>query len=208
MPLVSVEQAQVYLKAYRPEDEAFLQTLLNAAESVVKRRVDRRLEPEPALAADGTDTNPPVTKTFRVPRSGEVRVPDLRVVVTATFGGALLLNNELTDAYELTQREGDPATHFRVLRRGGGLDFAHVGSLFAASPKLSITGRWGFLPTPPEAVDAMYRIAARMFMERDARYADQVQAGIEAAAFSYYRELPSNVKFALEQLRVPKVALV
>lgn len=176
-----------------------MQRLLTASEALVQRYTGRKFDPTPALDDQNEDTLPPVIKQFITDRRGWVRLPDLRELVSITYGGSTLVNTEWNAAYELWARDGEPATHLQV----------QPEYLYPGRVPLQVSGRWGFLPVPAEVKEATYRMTARAYAERDARYADQVMSGMgEGAMFNYFKQLPPTVKLALEQLRQTKMAIV
>lgn len=218
--LASVEQAKVYVKSKRSsrddslttEEEQMLGLLLDAFEPFLIERTGRKVFPEPAFVGDPPlDTAPPVTKTFTYPIRGDLRVPDLREIVSVTLGGMTLTNlDDWLPTWELTQKEGHPATHFRLIN-------AAISPVIMTR-QLAITGRWGYTgpafdddDPQPYAVPGYLRHAlllmvARAYKKRDANYADNVQSGQTGDAFTYYKSLPEEVKMMIDTMRVPKFA--
>lgn len=182
-------------------------TLVKGASRFIANRSGRSFVPEPALVGEpGSDSGAPITKTFRVPRSGSVRIPDLRALTSVSFGGLALS----ADAFELVRVPTDeyPAVFIDVLDAPTGMSAYNLVTPQFRGPTVAITGRWGIWPVPEDVQVATAMLAARMFARKDARYADQVQAGIESAGFSYYKSLPDDIRAPIEMLRVRKVALI
>lgn len=212
--LAPIEVAQQYVTAERPENVSLLGRLLDAASAVVIRRSSRNFKVEPALVNTGTvqapvwvDSAAAVAKVLPV-RNGSVRLPDLRAVTSVAFEGFTLT----ADDYELTTVGGDDLPFIWMDFVPGAPAYDVVRSPYRTlRPKVTITGRWGIWPIPdlvPDVEYAVCAIAARMFSKKDARWADTVQAGLESAAFTYYKELPADVQGVIESLRPRKVALV
>lgn len=202
--LVPIEVAQGFLPgdggALRPENTSMFQTILRGATRTVINRTRRNFTVEPAFDSDGMDTGDPVTKSFIVDTNGSARIPDLRALTSVVYGGQTVTS----EAYELTPAPSDdyPFVFIDLLFNTG-----HI-SPYVTRPSVAITGRWGITPLPDDILVAICMLAARMFAKRDARWADQVQAGIESAAFNYYRNLPDEIKIPIEELRVQKIGLV
>lgn len=178
----------------RPEQGAFIDSLIGAASARIIKYTGRVFAPEPTA-----DTSPPVTKTFTV-RGSYVRVPDLRSVTSVAYNGITL---DPTYGYELWGADGEPSTHVKVLP-GAVSPFGG-----AMRPTLAITGRWGFTAVPDDIKDACCLWVARRFKAKDANYADTVMQGVEGAAFQYFNQIPVDVKMTLDAYRQQaRVAIV
>lgn len=204
--IVTSAEVTPYIKtaggSLRGDNESFVDRLIDAAEGFVQRHVQRKLAPEPALTGDPPqDTGNPVAKTFPVRRQGYIRVPDLRTVTSITLGGATLEDGlGYSIDFPETHYGREPATHVDVI--------GDVWVYGRQSTPLVITGRWGWNPVPPEIKDVICTLVARMFAERDAKMADQVQVGLEGTVFNYFKALPARSQQVIEDLRVPKFAFV
>lgn len=199
-----------YVK-YRPEDTPFIERLLDACSRRIIRYTGRTFFPNPALqGTPAADTGSPVLKTFTVPSSGYVTVPDLRTITAITLGGSPLLPYVPGGTgYELKGQQ-DEISEFGVYRYVK-VTAALSPYLVAGSAALAITGRWGFLAVPEDVKDACLLWVARRFKQKDANYADVVQSGIEAISQQYFNRLPEDIKMTLDAFSVkggPKVALV
>lgn len=207
MALATTDDVSPYLPSgsgVRPENVPLLGRLVAAASKTLINRTGRNFAVEPAA-----DTDPPVSKTFVVPRMGQVRLPDLRTATSVTFQGMAL--TEMLN-YELLRMPGDddPAVFLDLLPGSFGIiDFDVVRSPYVLQrPQITIVGTWGITPVPDELNYACCALAARMFSKKDARWADSVQASMESAAFNYYKDMPSDIKSIVESWRVKKVGVV
>lgn len=159
----------------------------------------RVLIPDPApVIAEGEDTSDPVTRTIEV-RGRRVLLPDAREVTEVTVDGTAV---ELggTAGYHLVARDGlfvRLDLHREYWERSwGGYRHPHQRSI-------EITGRFGFVKPPVNLIGAIYTLAARRYYEREAQYADAVVVGEGAAAQSYYKQLPPEVRVAFETFALP-----
>jgi hypothetical protein len=111
-----------------------------------------------------------------------------------------------------TGEYAEPVDHM-VLGYGYGLgmtlaqQFAYVLPQMYLANDLTITGRWGWSPTPPDVVDATLAVAARRYRERDAGFSDAYQTP-EGALLQFFKQIPASAKAALDLYRVPNIALV
>lgn len=210
--LATVDDVLPYLPSrgvtsQRPEDTAFTSALIRACSTRLVNYIGRSFVPEPALVGEPpADVAAPVSKTFTVRRSRYVTVPDLRTVTSITLGGLTLVDG---DGYELWGAPDQPTTTVKIL--GPMPPYrADLGGLGAYN-QLVVTGRWGFLTVPEDLKDACAMWVARRFAQKDARYADTVQAGIEGAAFTYSKNMPMDIQMTADFYRQgsgPKVALI
>lgn len=202
--LATVDELKAYLGSGVTGDPgSMFANVLEGTEAFAERYTGRRFSPDPALVqgpvgGDPTDTGSPVTKTFKV-EAGQrtVRIPDLRVLLSATLAGAALL-----DGYDFslgTYSDESPATHLFI---GQPLTYDPL----KMESDLVITGRWGFLSTPPDVKDAVLAMAARRYRERDASYADTVSAP-DGGILAYFRGVPERVKAVLDTYRLPRLAI-
>lgn len=170
----------------KPEQERAVRLLpqcLAAAEEFLDDYCKRQFMPEPA-APTGAGT--PVLKSFPT-RLGKwrYRIPDLRAAATVTLGGAALLPNVYYGGYELDDYDKWPAKTLRTSQ-------AAVSNLLVGS-RLEVTGWWGWWPIPAPINDAVYRLAARMYHERDATYSDALLLP-EGGVLQYFRQMPATVQ--------------
>jgi hypothetical protein len=200
-PLADITMARSYIKSYRAEDDAFLLSLLKACSQRIVNHTGRNFFPDPNLVNTGTtgapvwvDTAAAVTKEFPVRRNSKfITLPDLRELVSISFGGVALVTVPGSEAYTLWGKTDQPYTS---------IELTNVAlSPYASSNKLRVTGRWGFLAVPDDIKDALCMWVARRFKQRDANYADTVTQGIEGAAFSYSRQIPGDIKLTLDDYK-------
>jgi hypothetical protein len=206
--LVPIEVAERYVSTPRPENEQLLENMVDAASAFIIRRSKRSWVPEPALVNTGTadapvweDTAPPVAKVLRIDANGTIRVPDLREVVSVVTSAGTLLTE---DTYELDKSPGDDMpSSWMDLVPGTPASYDIVPSFFRTQQAtVTIVGRWGVSPVPADIQYACAAMAARMFSKKDARWSDRMQAGLESAAYDYFKEMPPDVKAIIESTRV------
>lgn len=188
-----------------------------------------------AIVTDcGFDSKPPVLKRFTTRGRSVVRVPDLRIVEAApdpriptvqgvSWYGRQLLPTQYQLGYDAYATGGadeaigsgitaEPSTEI-ILGYGAGsgwsvaAQFAFVLPIGYQNNDLSIVGRWGWMPPPPDIIDACYVVAARLYNERNAAYSDQMITQ-EGVVFSFFKQLPASTQAALDTYRVPNMALV
>jgi len=174
-------------------DEALLERLLDAAEVVAERYARRRFSPDPV-----DTTGPGIPKTFALTRNkSSLRVPDLRVVTSIVIDGALISDDDYRLSYGAST---EPATH--IYLRSGSYLYSWNGY---ADARITITGHWGFNPTPPDVIHAVLSSAARAYRMRDASYGDSVV--VEGGGnLNYVRQLSEEAKAILDSYRVPNFA--
>lgn len=180
-----------------PEADPVLSVMLESAGSFVERFTGRRFTPDPELV-EGEDTAPAIEKSVIVtPQDRLVRIPDFREVISVTLGG-MTLNpaNYMLGNYSA----GSPANQIELLQTA-------VPSLTQAETKLTLKGRFGFNPVPPDIIDAVLTIAARRYRERDASFSDSLQTS-EGGMLTYFRSLPSNVQLILRSYKLPRIAVL
>lgn len=211
MSIVGVDEVLWYgdLKEERVNGQR-VQDLIDAAEAFVSRYCRRQFAPEPTLAADGSDTNPAVTKTFVVPLGRRIlRITDLRSASVVALNGNPISNvmaGGVTLGYQLNGDTQEPTTSIDLLQPYGTATYGYSTSVYG-NGLLSITGRWGWNPVPPDVKDAIRALTIRMYRERDAAWADSV-ALPDGSVLSYFRTLPARVQGTLQQYRVPNLALI
>lgn len=193
-------------------DPRVINRILDGAEGFVETYTHRRFSPEPVFAEDGTDTNDPVLKSFKVGRIGSqstrnsirVRIPDLREYETVSLDG-----NELTEGIEFvfdTFAGDEPFTHIKLVNWNA---WVNPWTSLQAQSTLEITGRWGFSPTPSEIKSVVTYLAAREYRRRDAMYADAVDTGTGVFDFGVRGyNLTSEQQTLLDLYKVPQVAVV
>ncbi len=202
--LATVDELKAYLNERSVESDDLLAGILGGAEAFAERYCRRRFSPDPPLDSNGDDTGTPVTKILSTRGRSVIRVRDLRSG-TLTLGG-LLLNSAFDYEFGYAM-EGEPATHLFLMPRISTY-FARAPSMFGAFVNdLTITGRWGWSPTPDDVKDGVLTIAARKFRERSANWGDTVTFP-EGGAISYFRLMPASVKAAFDSYRVANLALV
>ncbi len=217
--LVDIEDVKDAAGVQRGDDDVLIERLISAAEVRVERWTGRRFSPEPALTGTPpADTSPAITKDIKVTSGARVRVPDLRSVVSVTYGGLGLQPDTgyvLEDSGGFTYADADgnfhdfPATHLRMYPGVGFQpNFDVVRGIAGWQPHIIITGKWGFYPCPEDVVDAVRTMVARAYKRKDANYADQVSAGVESVSLNYFRKLPQEVTDTLAYYRPPRLALV
>jgi hypothetical protein len=182
----------------------------------------------------GFDSNPPVARRYTTRGMKEIRVMDLRAIdpepdprIPSSGGiylyGRRLLPNQYFTGYGSYAPGGadeaigvgdyaEPADRV-ILGYGYGLgmtlaqQFAYVLPQMYLANDATITGRWGWNPTPPDIIDATYAVAARRYRERDASFSDQIVTP-EGMALAFFKTLPASVKGALDAYRVPNIGLL
>jgi hypothetical protein len=203
--IAALTDLQAYLKQdaalLSAQDLTFSQAVLDSAAGFVQKISGRIFSPQPALVG-GADTAPPVTKTFSARGRRRLRVPDLR------------LSNDL-----VVQLDGVSLTAATAYDLGPGLDeepatyitLSDISPYVAIRPLwtsiLTITGRWGFNPTPPEIKDAVCVLAARAWRDRDANWVDQMQTA-DGALYAYFRQLPQRVQDTVLGYKRTRVAVI
>ena len=181
---------------------------LDSAEATVKQLTGRYFYPTPALDDDGEDTNPEVTKSFRVRRrynsvsNGRrcirIRVPDLREASEVKLEGVVLTQGQ---DFDFDSFEGDePFTSVYLFQS------LSTGYTAGYSATLEITGRWGFLTVPGDVKESVLQIAARRYHRRNAMFADQVDTG--TGAFDFRGGVHPDVQSTLRRYRPVQTALV
>lgn len=197
MPLLAtLEEVTPFIKKagdLRDGDEDFVTLLLGAATRRIVRYTRRNFFPDPTPP----DTTP-VTKTFKVRGSNYVSVPDLRSVTAIDLNGAVLIEDE---GYELWGEDDEPSHTVKLL---------YLPQYVAVpTPKLTITGLWGFDAVPEDLKESTCTWVARAFKKRDANYADVVQQGIDAAMFQYFKNVPDEIKMTMDSYkRGPRIAII
>jgi hypothetical protein len=157
---------------------------LEAAEDFLEEYSGHRFENEVAA----TKVIPTRRKTF-------VRVPSLRALTSIDLDGVALQPGLGYDEPNFYQRM--PATHIKLLQ---------YPSAWLPG-RLSLTGDWGWYPTPSGVADCGYRLASRMYHERQATYSDAV-ATAEGGMLQYFRLLPATVQAQLDLIRIRKWGVV
>lgn len=189
---------------------AIFTTELLAAQGIVERYCQRRFSP--VLTPDdgsGGAVDANIAKTFTVGSSKFVRVPDLRTVSSIVLNGATL------DAttYDLGYRSDDMPTTFIELGWGNtrlptALTFGKVSAIGGLNPRnLVVTGKWGFASCPSDVKHAVLVLAARMYKQRQASFADTVMLD-NGSMIAYLKQLSPEVKLALDSYRVSRSAVV
>lgn len=216
--------------------DRMLTRALAGAEEFAERYCRRRFAPEPALDDEGKDTRPSIRKRFTTRGKTVIRIPDLRVVDEGAggvnfYGRKLYADTQYFLGYDGYGDEDEyggeghepgsdpgavvphePATEITLgygYGTGYGISgqFAYVLPLGYKANDLEIWGRWGFNPTPPSVLDAVYSIAARRYRERDASWSDTVVTP-EGGALSYFRQMPASVQAELDRFRITNWGLV
>lgn len=171
--------------------------MLDGCEQQVEKYTGRFFSPTPALDGDGGDTGTPVAKTFKV-RKATVRIPDLRTATSVTLDGATLTEGSGYDIEDY----GEPATHIKLLT------WTPYTWQLTAYSQLTITGRWGFNPTPADIKDATYRMAGRFYREREAMWSDSMETP-DGTGFlfrsSWIETMPKSVRGVLDMYALPRV---
>lgn len=173
--------------------------MADGAAGLLGKVTGREFYPTPALV-NGVDTAPSVTRTYAARGRRRIRIRDLRAVDSVLLDGVALTN---VYSYDLGPGlEDEPATW---------LDLNQLSPYIAVRPyytsTLAITGRWGFLVTPPEIWDAAAQMCAKAWKKAQANWADQM-ATPDGAMFAYFNALPEQVKLAVQQYRPLQLAVV
>lgn len=173
-----------------PDDEmlsSFLAAAFEQAQAPPPLGCGRTLWPDPA--ADGDD---PVDRTFTIGPGSVTRtvlIPDARQITAVTIDGTA------TTSYTPISRNGHIVA--LTLPAVAGTDATD------ATRQVVVTGRFGFSDIPVSLREAVYMLAARLYYERSAQYADQVAIAEGTAVQSYYRQLPPRVKLAFASFAPP-----
>ena len=189
-------------------DDAFLQQLLDEHSAIVEMLTGRSFTPNPPLASDGTDTLPVVTLTIDAAYRGTISIPDARVVTAISMDGNPLVAQD----YRLVgdRAGGVPVYHDLILQPLAGITpgWARAGwqTGWAVGRTLTITGRFGIWPVPPEIKGACLLMCARAYKEKDARYSDLVELPDGSAVHYYRSQLPPRVSMVLDNYAVQLVA--
>lgn len=181
-------------------DQRGWQVALDGAADYIGKISGRMFYPEPALVA-GADTAAPTTRTFSARGRTRMRITDLRSATVVQLDGSTLTSDIGYDIGPLGI-DGEPATYITLSMLS---PFITVRPLWTST--LSITGRWGFLPTPPCVKEAVLYMAARKIKRRDNAYADQI-ATPDGGMFAYFNSLPDEIKGAVMAYRVMHAAIV
>jgi hypothetical protein len=168
-----------------------IDTIIDGAEAFAEQYAGRVFAP-----ADEDDS--PVTRAFKVRGNRRIRIPDLRSHTAITLDGNALVEDQ---QFEFDTFGDEPYTSILLT------EWTPYSSPFLSrTATLSITGLWGFNPTPAAVRDAIIQIAARRYRKRDAGYSDQVDTG--TGAFDYRGSYPREAMDALSLYRMPHVAVV
>ena len=162
--------------------EAYLEAAFLQAQAPPPLGTGRLLTPDPASAGDE-----PVTRRIVTSGSRRIVIPDAREITEVRADGTVIS----TGGYATTSRQGHVV----------GLAFPN--SYSPVYEVVEVTGRFGFQSIPANLAEAIYTLAARMYYERDAQYADQVAVAEGTAVQSYYRQLPPRVKLVFASYAVP-----
>lgn len=184
------------------DDDLLLECLEEAfeqAQAPAPLGCGRLLIPNPALAGD-EDTADPVEQTVTT-RGRRIVLPDARSIAE------VLVDGEATTEYE-TITHADPSKLNLVVGLAIHEPYwrSYCGHGFRGARRrhtITVKGRFGFPKLPVSLRGAIYTLAARKYMERQAQYADQVPVGEGAAVQTYYRQLPPAVKLAFESFALP-----
>jgi hypothetical protein len=171
----------------------------------------RNLTPDPELAPGASENDPPIDTlepVERVLRPGGARgrhvlVPDAREIVSVTADGTALTVDADTDGYEVLKRDGHVVRITLTAGRrwcDGRWTWDQVAQPTRA---VTVVGRFGFAVLPDHLKEAIYQLASRMYLERDAQQADQVVLAEGMGVQSYYRQLPPRTKLAFASLALP-----
>ncbi len=161
----------------------------------------RQLYPEPATAEDE-----PVEKTYKV-RGRNVLLPDAREITKI-----VVIDDDASPEESEVELDDCETSEDHGLIVGLKLPrfqpkwWREQYPFYEHHHKrtVKVTGRFGFLVVPQELREGIYILAARMFYEREAQFADQVAVGEGATASLYYRQLPPRTRIAFESFAVAK----
>ena len=153
------------------------------------------------------------TKSFRL-RWRRIVLPDASEITAISVDGTAVpeaewrlqerdgyfVGFELTDSF--MQPGWSPVWGWGT--EGGGSTPALPPGYRQGDRTVAVTGRFGFGSIPPNLNEAIYLLAARMYYEKEAQFADQVAVGEGAVAQIYYRQLPPRARLAFESFSLPQ----
>jgi len=191
-----------------PKDDELLSEMLLAA--FVQSQEPAPLGCGRLLTATPPDSEPPITRTFHV-RGRRTAVPDARLITGVTWDGVVLPSYFTTERNGVTVAIECPPSHSATFFTWGGFGppFSERSPSYEERRErhtVEVTGRFGITPIPADLLEAIYTLAARMFYEREAQYADQVQiveGGGAAGVVQYYRQLPPRTRLAFASYTLP-----
>lgn len=166
-----------------------LPQVLEGAESWLRAKLRRQLEPSPALAGDPpADSADPVVRRVVVNGSRFVRVPDARVITKVEIDGVEIPDTDY-ETYAHPFPEGGPITRLELLgcRRGRVAE---------------VTGRFGFLELPAALHEAIITLAARRVYEESIGLVDSVSSDAYGSR-AYVKKLPVSVSMVITDFTVP-----
>lgn len=195
MSLVAIEDLRLAVNVGETFNPERLPQVLAGAESWIRGKVRRKLEPWPALVPIDPPTDPPtyidsaapVVHRVVVNGSRFVRVPDAREITRVTVDDVELAATD----YELHAHRypaDGPTTHLELLNRRGRV--------------VEVTGRFGFAAIPDELREAILTLAARRVYEESIGLVDSVNSDAYGAR-SYVKRLPVAISMVLADLTVP-----
>jgi hypothetical protein len=151
-----------------------------------------------------TATASGTVKTFRL-RWRRVLVPDATEIAGVMVGSESIseYHTQEADGYVIAIELPDSVVKAGWTPLWGWDAFPLPPGYVQGDRVVSVTARFGFTSIPPNLNEAIYLLAARMYYERQAEYADQVAVGEGATAQIYYRQLPPRVKLAIESFSIP-----
>lgn len=170
---------------------------LAGSEGFLERYTRHKWWPMPAAR-----TEPAVQQVYRVrPRvPARWEIDDITEETEVLLAGTALLPGSY--GYELDYyKVGEPACVLRLA------NVPNLYTLFGSTLDLAITGWWGWYPPPPEIVDGVYRLAARLYQERKAAYSDTVLLP-DSGIMTYFRQLPASVQAGVGAYMRPRVGSI
>lgn len=200
--IVTVDDLRIYLGHEGYEEKINPELLvrsIDSAETWIKNYTGRRFYADPAFE-DDVDSADPVTKSFTVRGRGWVRIPDLRTETEVSINGSVLTADVdyVLDDYN---SDGEPHTSIQLVSLSPWTNPFTLSSV----TRLSITGRWGFVPVPDDVKDSILALAARQYRRKDAMFSDVIDMG--NVSFEYTKGVPNFITDILDLYKMPRVAV-
>jgi len=151
-----------------------------------------------------------VTKTFRL-RWRRIVLPDASEITSVALEGVTVAGGEYhvveADGYVVGMELSDALVKQGWSTTWGWGEGGSPGALPSGYRQgdrfVAVTAKFGFASIPPNLNEAIYLLAARMYYEKEAQFADQVAVGEGATAQIYYRQLPPRARLAFESFSLP-----
>lgn len=202
MALASVAELKGYLDITKTGQDLLLQSLLDAVSARIESYTGRSFTQDPPPDSLGGDTLAPVTRdVFPMRSTGGwtptaynllVQIPDARQITMVAIEGTPI-TNWVAVGQPPFRTLNVPDLLYRYFQPNY-LQLTQLG------PKITITGRFGFVPPPADIKDAALMMVARRYRERDASYGDAVQTP-DGGVVNYFRQFPASVQATLDAYR-------